>query len=163
MVGAVGHHGFIMRQRTRHIYVPVAVDVATGELVRSPKTGFVQRQPYEVGGEILVRIDSEKAFPGYFQDPVATAKKFARDVFATGDLWYRTGDLLRRTHDGRWFFLDRLGDTYRWKSKNVSTAEVGEILGHYPGVSEAIVYGVSVPNPRQSWLRGPRHRTGISE
>lgn len=129
----------------RNTYVPVAVDTSTGELVRSATTGYVQRQPYEVGGEILVRINAEKDFPGYFEDSIATEKKFARNVFKQGDLWYRTGDALRRTSDGRWFFLDRLGDTYRWKSENVSTAEVSEILGHYPGVYEAIVYGVEVP------------------
>jgi acyl-CoA synthetase (AMP-forming)/AMP-acid ligase II len=98
-----------------------------------------------VGGEILVRIDSEAAFPGYYKDPAATSKRFARDVFVKGDLWYRTGDALRRTSDGKWLFLDRLGDTFRWKSENVSTAEVSEVLGHYPGILEANVYGVSVP------------------
>lgn len=81
----------------------------------------------------------------YWNDPNATAKKFERNVFKEGDLFYRTGDALRRTSDGRWFFIDRLGDTYRWKSENVSTAEVSEILGRYPGVMEAIVYGVEVP------------------
>lgn len=61
-------------------------------------------------------------------------------------MWYRTGDALRRTNDGRWFFLDRLGDTFRWKGENVSTAEVAEVLGNYPGVVEANVYGVQLPN-----------------
>jgi acyl-CoA synthetase (AMP-forming)/AMP-acid ligase II len=135
-----------MRHKLRNTYVPVALDATTGELIRSPKTGFVERQPYSLGGEILVRIPTESTFPGYFKDPVATSKRFARDVFTKGDIWYRTGDALRRTDDGRWFFLDRLGDTYRWKSENVNTAEVGEILGKYPGVVEANVYGVTVPN-----------------
>lgn len=135
-----------MRQLMRNIYVPVAIDPASGDLVRCDTTGFAKRQPYDMGGEIIVRVASEKAFPGYWNDPVATSKKFARDVFSKGDLWYRTGDALRRTEDGRWFFLDRLGDTYRWKSENVSTAEVSEVLGRYPGVREANVYGVSLPH-----------------
>jgi acyl-CoA synthetase (AMP-forming)/AMP-acid ligase II len=129
-----------------HTLAPVAVDASTGELIRSPTTGFVERLHYETGGEILVRIKSEHAFPGYFRDPAATAKRFARDVFETGDLWYRSGDALRRTNDGRWYFLDRIGDTYRWKSENVSTAEVSEVLGKYPGITEAVVYGVKLPN-----------------
>ncbi|KAK5048665.1 hypothetical protein LTR84_005756 [Exophiala bonariae] len=145
LIGAVGHHGLLLRQMMREKYVPVLVDTDGDELVRSSVTGYVQRVSYETGGEILVQIPSENVFPGYFLDPIGTSRKFARDVFSQGDLWYRTGDALRRTSDGRWFFLDRLGDTYRWKSENVSTAEVSAILGHYPGVMEAIVYGVSLP------------------
>ena len=77
--------------------------------------------------------------------PVAF-RKFARNVFRKGDLYYRSGDSLKRTPDGRWSFLDRLGDTFRWKGENVSTAEVSECLGKFPGVVDANVYGVQVPN-----------------
>lgn len=143
--GAVGHHGLILRRLLHHVYVPVEVDYITGDIYRDARSGFARRKPYEDGGEILVRVPDEKAFTGYWNDPNATAKKFERNVFKEGDLFYRTGDALRRTSDGRWFFIDRLGDTYRWKSENVSTAEVSEILGRYPGVMEAIVYGVEVP------------------
>ena len=81
----------------------------------------------------------------YYKNPSATAKKFATDVFKKGDLYYRSGDALRRDPEGRWHFLDRLGDTFRWKSENVSTAEVAVLLGNYPGIVEANVYGVLVP------------------
>lgn len=118
----------------------------TGDIWRDPKTGFARRVPYEVGGEILVAVPERAAFGGYWRNPGATEKKFATDVFKKGDLYYRTGDALRRTTDGHWYFLDRLGDTFRWKSENVSTAEVAEALGRYPGVAEANVYGVTVPN-----------------
>lgn len=67
-------------------------------------------------------------------------------MFKKGDLYYRSGDALRRTSDGKWFFLDRLGDTYRWKGENCSTAEVAEVLGHFPGIEEANVYGVELPS-----------------
>jgi acyl-CoA synthetase (AMP-forming)/AMP-acid ligase II len=90
-------------------------------------------------------MPSEEAFVGYWNNPDATQKRFERDVFKKGDLWYRTGDALRRDADGRWFFMDRLGDTFRWKSENVSTAEVAEALGSFPGIQEANVYGVAVP------------------
>lgn len=141
----VGHHGLLLSRDLHDILVPVAIDPESGEPVRNPKTGFVIRRSYNDGGEILVRVPSESAFAGYYNNPAATAKKFARDVFEKGDLFYRSGDALRRDDDGRWFFLDRLGDTFRWKSENVSTAEVAEILGRFPGVSEAMVYGVLVP------------------
>lgn len=104
---AVGHHGFLQRWKYHRYYVPVAVDAETGEITRDPKTGFACRMPYEVGGEILVKLPSEKGFPGYWGDPEATKKKLVRDVFQKGDCYYRTGDALRRDSEGRWFFLDR--------------------------------------------------------
>jgi acyl-CoA synthetase (AMP-forming)/AMP-acid ligase II len=42
--------------------------------------------------------------------------------------------------------MDRIGDTFRWRSENVSTAEVAEVLGNHPAVLEANVYGVAIPN-----------------
>ncbi|KAK4041818.1 Isopenicillin N epimerase component 1 [Parachaetomium inaequale] len=142
---AVGHHGFLQRWKYHKYYVPVAVDAETGDIARDPKTGFACRMPYEVGGEILVRLPFERHFPGYWGDPEASEKKIVRDVFQKGDSYYRSGDALRRDREGRWFFLDRLGDTFRWKGENVSTAEVSEVLGRYPGVLEANVYGVQLP------------------
>ncbi|KAL4781321.1 hypothetical protein BJX76DRAFT_360017 [Aspergillus varians] len=144
--GSVGHHGLILRLLMNNTYVPVVIDPNTGDVLRDPETGFVVRAPYDVGGEILVNIPSEKAFQGYWQNEDATNKKFLRDVFKKGDVYYRSGDALRRHSDGRWYFLDRLGDTFRWKSENVATAEVSEILGSYPAILEANVYGVTVPN-----------------
>jgi len=146
LAGSVGHHGAILRYLYRNVLVPVLIDPATGAIARDPKTGFAYRQAYEKGGEMIVQVPETKAFAGYYNNPEATSKKFEKDVFKKGDLWYRTGDALRRTDDGRWFFLDRLGDTYRWKGENVSTAEVAEVLGRYPGVVEANVYGVSLPS-----------------
>jgi len=142
----VGHQGLIHRFLTRNLWVPVEIDIEKGDQIwRDPKTGFARRTTYEQGGEILVAMQSEKEFIGYWDNPGATAKRFERDVFRKGDLFYRSGDALRRDSEGRWHFLDRLGDTYRWKSENVSTAEVAETLGQYPGLVEANVYGVAVP------------------
>lgn len=146
LAGAVGHHGALIRLLTRNTMVPVLIDQDTGAIARDPKTGFAQRQPYDQGGEIIVAVEDTSAFAGYFKNPDATKKKFERNVFKKGDLWYRSGDALRRTADGRWYFLDRLGDTFRWKGENVSTAEVAEVLGNYPGVVEANVYGVALPS-----------------
>lgn len=96
-----------------------------------------------------MKVPSEKVedsgFIGYYENQEATNKRFARDVFEKGDVYYRSGDALRRDGQGRWYFLDRLGDTFRWKSENVSTAEVAEVAGRFDGVVEANVYGVLVP------------------
>ena len=144
-VNCVGHHGALWRFATRDVYVPVAVDYETNEITRDPKTGFAKRIPYNQGGEIFVKLSHESDFEGYWRDSMATKKKLARDVFKKGDLYYRTGDALKRTDDGRWYFVDRLGDTYRWKSENISTAEVADVIGKFPGIFEANVYGVEVP------------------
>lgn len=144
--GAVGHDGLIFRLMHNKLLVPVAIDPETGDLVRDPQTGFAKRQPYEVGGEILAALPKRAAFPGYWKNEEASEKKIVRDVFRKGDMYFRSGDALRRTPDGAWHFIDRLGDTFRWKSENVSTAEVAETLGRFPGVVEANVYGVVVPN-----------------
>ena len=141
----VGHHGAILRFSMKDQFVPVEVDHDSNELIRDPKTGFVKRNSYEEGGEIIVRIPEEAYFAGYWKNPTATKKKFAYNVFKKGDIFYRSGDALRRSPDGRWYFLDRLGDTYRWKSENVSTAEVAQAIGRFPGVLEANVYGVQIP------------------
>ena len=62
-----------------------------------------------------------------------------------GDAWFRTGDLMRRDEHGYFYFVDRIGDTFRWKGENVATSEVAEALAAVPGIREANVYGVTVP------------------
>jgi fatty-acyl-CoA synthase len=68
-----------------------------------------------------------------------------RDVFEPGDAWFRTGDLMRRDRRGYFYFIDRVGDTFRWKGENVSTSEVAEAITAFPGIADANVYGVAVP------------------
>jgi fatty-acyl-CoA synthase len=98
-------------------------------------------------GEAIARIDPAKAamrFEGY-SDHGATESKVLRDVFEPGDAWFRSGDLMRRDRLGYVYFVDRIGDTFRWKGENVSTTEVAGVLSSAPGVLEANVYGVEVP------------------
>ncbi|HVU19288.1 MAG TPA: hypothetical protein VHE09_01050, partial [Rhizomicrobium sp.] len=83
-------------------------------------------------------------FEGYTQKS-DTQKKILTDAFAKGDRWFRTGDLMRRDELGYFYFVDRIGDTFRWKGENVATSEVAEALGVIPGIKEANVYGVAVP------------------
>lgn len=145
LVGSIAHHGLILRNWYHNIYVPIKIDHDTGEVVRDLVTGLAERNPYERGGEAVVAVPNKSAFSGYYRNKEATDKKFLYDVLRKGDMFYRTGDALRRDSEGRWFFQDRLGDTFRWKSENVSTTEVSEVLGHFTGVIDANVYGVLIP------------------
>ena len=77
--------------------------------------------------------------------PRRPRRKILRDVFEPGDAWFRTGDLMRTDASGFFYFVDRIGDTFRWKGENVSTSEVAEAITAFPGVIEATVYGVAVP------------------
>ncbi len=97
-------------------------------------------------GEAVGEIKDEagRSFEGYTQK-TDTQKKVLTDVFASGDRWFRTGDLMRRDEHGYFYFVDRIGDTFRWKGENVATSEVAEALGVIPGIKEANVYGVVVP------------------
>ncbi len=109
--------------------------------------GFCARSLDGEAGEALGRIGGDEAsrFEGYSQDG-ETEKKILRDVFALGDAWMRTGDLLRRDADGFYAFVDRIGDTFRWKGENVATADVVAALSRCAGIAEAIVFGVAVPH-----------------
>jgi acyl-CoA synthetase (AMP-forming)/AMP-acid ligase II len=107
LAASVGHHGVILRFLMRNYYVAADIDHETGDLWRDPKTKFGKRNSLDQGGEIIVGVPDETAFSGYFRNPEATDKVFARDLFKKGDLWYRSGDALRRDGDGRWFFMDR--------------------------------------------------------
>ncbi len=103
----------------------------------------------EVGetGEALGRISGDAAsrFEGY-SEAAETEKKVMRDVFEPGDAWMRTGDLMRRDADGYYYFVDRVGDTFRWKGENVATSEVAAALLGCRGVTDVLVYGVKVPH-----------------
>ncbi|MGH6828937.1 MAG: long-chain-acyl-CoA synthetase [Rhizomicrobium sp.] len=99
----------------------------------------------EEAGEAVGRISPRagRNFEGYTKTS-DTEKKVLRDVFAKGDAWFRTGDLMRRDAHGYFYFVDRIGDTFRWKGENVATSEVAEALSAIPGIREVNVYGVGM-------------------
>lgn len=130
--------------------MPIAlarVDAATGQLARG-EDGLCIRcgtdEPGEALSEIHEAANPASRFEGY-TDAAATDKKTLRNVFRPGDAWYRSGDLMRRDRSGYFYFIDRIGATFRWKGENVSTTEVAAAIAGGPGVLDAIVYGVQVP------------------
>jgi fatty-acyl-CoA synthase len=123
----------------------VRFDVETEEPVRGPDGFCIEAAPDEAGEAIgQIGTETRSRFEGY-NDPAQTAKKVLRDVFETGDMWFRTGDLMKRDKLGYYYFVDRIGDTFRWKSENVSTNEVADAISQYAGVEHVNVYGVPVP------------------
>ncbi len=122
----------------------VAYDHDSGLPIRDAK-GFMRKVAKGEQGLLLARIDDKAPLDGY-TDPQKTEKVVLHDVFTRGDRYFNTGDLLRNIGFGHAQFVDRLGDTYRWKGENVSTTEVENILLQHPNISEAVAYGVEILN-----------------
>ena len=135
--------------KDRHNGRLIRYDIESESHPRNKDGSYLECAPGEVGEFIGMIPDLPESGAGRFEgytSPEATEQKILRDVFQKGDQWYRSGDLLRYDEDGYFYFVDRIGDTYRWKSENVSTQEVAEALGGFPGLEIANVYGVKVPS-----------------
>jgi fatty-acyl-CoA synthase len=145
-VGAIGRVPAFLAHR-----FPLALvkfDHATGEPARDAE-GFCIRSAPGESGEAIGRISdgaaqSGAAFEGYTSER-ETARKILRNVLEPGDAWYRTGDLMRKDTNGFFYFVDRIGDTFRWKGENVATSEVAAAIAAFPGIVETTVYGVAIP------------------
>ncbi len=142
-VGAIGQLPRFLDKKLGNAFVKFDVE---SELPIRDKNGFCIKCDVDEVGEVIGRISDEgrESFQGY-HDKKQTEKKILRDVFEKGDRWFRTGDLMRRDGLGYVYFVDRIGDTFRWKSENVATNEVGDILSKFDGIDMANVYGVEVP------------------
>src|SRR6056300_1425728 len=127
----------------------IEYDVAEDEILKGDD-GFCKKILTHDPGLLIVRIGPDSVFNGY-TDAQATEKKILRDVFEEGDAWFNTGDLIKTVDVGyalgktHYQFVDRVGDTFRWKSENVSTNEVGEILNGFDQIKFCNVYGVEIP------------------
>jgi fatty-acyl-CoA synthase len=144
--GAIGH----VPAYLQHRFSPVLIefDIVSEEPVRNDE-GFCIRSTSDGVGEAIGKVVSDPSgigsrFEGY-TDTEATSRKILRNVFVEGDTWVRSGDLMRKDDKGFFYFVDRIGDTFRWKGENVATSEVAEVLCAFEGVKHANVYGVSVP------------------
>jgi fatty-acyl-CoA synthase len=144
--GAIGH----IPAYLAHRFSPplVTFDVERGEPVRNDQGFCIRCAPNEIGEAIGKIMDDPSnigsRFEGYTNDQASDAK-ILRNVFEQGDAWVRTGDLMRKDGKGFFYFVDRIGDTFRWKGENVATSEVSEAICAFPGVKHANVYGVAIP------------------
>jgi fatty-acyl-CoA synthase len=124
----------------------VRYEVENGSYARGADGGFVLCKPGEVG-ELIAEVLDGPGAAGFFEgytSAQATQAKVLRDVFRPGDRWVRSGDLVRFDAEDYFYFVDRVGDTFRWKGENVSTDEVAAVLGQFAGPAVVNVYGVRV-------------------
>lgn len=142
-VGAVGRVPNYLRSKFNMDIIKYDVETATN--LRGAD-GYCIRTDNDEVGELIGEIRTDDArfrFDGY-ENQEATQKKILRDVFKKGDAYFRTGDLMSRDSLGYYYFVDRVGDTYRWKAENVATGEVAAALSNFKGITQANVYGVTV-------------------
>ena len=143
--GAVGRIPWFLAHRFPNAVV--RFDVETQQPVRNAQ-GFCERCAPNEPGEVIGKIINDASKPGNRFEGYASKQqnenKVLRNVFKTGDAWFRTGDLMRRDENGYFYFVDRVGDTFRWKGENVSTNEVAEAINSFPGILDTNVYGVQI-------------------
>ncbi|MCJ8324027.1 MAG: long-chain-acyl-CoA synthetase [Rhizobiales bacterium] len=126
----------------------VKFDIKSDSEIRGEDGHCIEADVDEVG-ELISKIINDGSSPtnrfdGY-ADKNATMKKILHDVYEKGDAWFRTGDLIRKDKKGYHYFVDRIGDTFRWKGENVATSEISETISGFANIAEANVYGVYVP------------------
>jgi fatty-acyl-CoA synthase len=144
-VGAIGRIPPLLAHRFPAAIVKVDAD--NGAPLRDENGLCVACGRNEIGeavGRIGTADEGGGRFEGY-TDKTETEKKVLHDVFAKGDAWFRTGDLMRLDEQGFFHFVDRIGDTFRWKGENVATSEVNEAIRECEGVLDATTYGVEIP------------------
>lgn len=121
----------------------VRYDPENEEMIRGGN-GFLERVGRGETGLMLMKISEATPFPGY-SDRRKKEERIVRDALKKGDAWFNTGDLLRNMGFRHAQFVDRIGDTFRWKGENVSTTEVEKMIDSFPGIASSAVYGVLMP------------------
>jgi len=106
--------------------------------------GFCTKVKKGESGLLVMEISEKTPFPGY-TDKKKTEEKIIANAFRKGDRWFNTGDMLRDMGFRHAQFVDRLGDTFRWKGENVATMEVEKALDSFPGIESSAVFGVTMP------------------
>jgi acyl-CoA synthetase (AMP-forming)/AMP-acid ligase II len=148
-VGAIsnlkGVPGMIGKLKTAGIRMGEVVkyDIDNDEILRDKNGRAIKCQPGE-NGLFLARISNINPFSGYKNNSKATNDKIMRDVFKKGDAYFISGDIFRLHRKGYVSFVDRLGDTFKWKGEVVATNEVADMLNRFGNIEDSNVYGVTV-------------------
>jgi len=150
-VGAIRNNGWLAdRVFSYTLYTLVRMDPEDDNVIYRNKKGYCEEPGVNEKGELITKIWNPKnvkgTFPGYMNNDEATYSKVIRNVFHQGDAWVRSDDLMRRDELGNIYFVDRLGDTYRWKSENVSTTEVENEILALDDIEYCAVVGCKVKN-----------------
>ncbi|MEU4340280.1 long-chain-acyl-CoA synthetase [Nocardia sp. NPDC023852] len=124
-------------------YAVVEYDNETGRASRG-LDGRLRRVGRGNVGLLLSKITARTPFDSY-TDEEAGEQKLVRDAFEAGDVWFDTGDLVLDQGLNHIAFVDRLGDTFRWKGENVATTEVEAVIAAEDTIDQAAVYGVAIP------------------
>jgi citronellyl-CoA synthetase len=108
------------------------------------ENGYFSKVKKGEAGLLIGQINNLTPFPGY-TDKNQNKKAVFTDVFVDGDQWFNTSDLVRNIGWHHYQFVDRVGDTFRWKGENVSTTEVENVCMQFNDIADCIVYGVEIP------------------
>ncbi|XP_026221352.1 very long-chain acyl-CoA synthetase-like [Anabas testudineus] len=141
-IGAVGRDSFLNRKTSP--YSLIKYDTDKGEPFRDSSGLCIEAAKGEPG-LLVSEITPRAPFLGYLGDLKQTEKKRLHNVFKKGDTYINSGDLLYIDEDDFIYFVDRVGDTFRWKGENVATTEVADVITLADCIKDANVYGVKVP------------------
>lgn len=130
-------------------YCPLSFDVIKYDIENDTpilnNKGFMQPVAKGETGLLIGEVTVRSPYEGY-TNTSANKGKLLENVFKIGDRYFHSGDLVQRQGYGHVAFVDRLGDTFRWKGENVATTEVEEVTNQFKQITESVVYGVKIPN-----------------
>jgi len=149
-IGACRNYGKLINYILSYQQTLIRMDPEDNSIEYRNSDGLCELTKPGEAGELIMKLfwakQPEKVFQGYLGNKKETESKIIRNVFKKGDAWFRSGDLLKSDENGLYYFVDRLGDTFRWKSENVSATEVENQFTQIPDISQVVVVGVKVPN-----------------
>jgi len=92
-------------------------------------------------GELIVRQKVPYTMSsGYLNMPEKTNE-------AWRNLWFHTGDMLRRDENGWYYFVDRVKDALRRRGENISSFEVESVVRAHPAIAECAVVAAPADEP----------------